>query len=162
MPVYHFTLHAYRSWNADHPDGYHQHGEKGVHPPNAAVARHRNLHAKFTPVEFTEPLQQVLIDMVQDICRRRKWRPHGMVANPSHIHLAISWPSAPPDAKAVQTVFKRLLGWCLAKHTGLFGRKWLSEGAKPERVKDRQHLRHLLDEYFPSHKGTYWREDAPL
>ena len=157
MPVFHFTLHAYNSWNADHPEGYHQHDEHGVHPPNPALGRWRSEHAKFPPMEFVQPLHQVLIDAAHDVCGRRRWRPHGIMVIPTHIHLAISWQGA-RESKDVQTILKRILGLALSRHLNMYGRTWFSEGGLPERVKNKKHLMYLLDEYFPGHRGTYWWE----
>ena len=53
MPVFHYTIHAYRSWNTDHPKGWVQRHEPGIRPPNKAIARHRNKIACFPPVVFT-------------------------------------------------------------------------------------------------------------
>ena len=40
MPVYHITLHAYRSWSPDHPRGYTRRG-KGYQKPDPEQARKR-------------------------------------------------------------------------------------------------------------------------
>jgi hypothetical protein len=38
MPVFHFTFHAYRSWNTDHPKGWVQHGDPGIKKPSKDFA----------------------------------------------------------------------------------------------------------------------------
>ena len=51
MPCYLFTLHAYRSWNADHPRGFVR--EQGrIEPPNPKLARFYDRNAKQPPVRF--------------------------------------------------------------------------------------------------------------
>jgi hypothetical protein len=72
MPVYHFTLHAYRTWSPDHLRGFVQR-ERGIQPPNEPLAREYDRVAKFEPVEFDRALQQVLICGLIDICQRRSW-----------------------------------------------------------------------------------------
>src|SRR5205085_9778091 len=90
MPVYHFTLHAYRTWRPSHPRGYTRHG-KGYQPPDAARAKDYDRRAKHSRVTFGRDIQKVLILGSIDICRRRKWRLHMVATDPTHVHLIVSW-----------------------------------------------------------------------
>ena len=76
MPVYHFTLHAYRSWRPDHPKGYTKRGE-GYQPPDPEQARKYDERATQEPATFDEETQRVLIRSAYDFCHRRKYRLHG-------------------------------------------------------------------------------------
>jgi hypothetical protein len=51
MAVYHFTLHAYRSWSPAHPRGYTQRG-KGYQPSDPAKAEEYDGRAKFPKAIF--------------------------------------------------------------------------------------------------------------
>jgi hypothetical protein len=77
MPVYHFTLHAYDSWNADNPKGWYQHGVAGKRFPAPGVAKYRVEHARWDEVHFADSEHADLILMARDIADRRSWRTHG-------------------------------------------------------------------------------------
>ena len=49
MAVYHFTIHAYRSWRPDNPSGY-VHHTKGLLPSDDETARWYEAHANFDPM----------------------------------------------------------------------------------------------------------------
>jgi hypothetical protein len=51
MPVYHFTIHSYRSWRADHPRGYTKRGER-YQPPDPEQAKRYDERAKQDPAKF--------------------------------------------------------------------------------------------------------------
>ncbi len=53
MAVYHFTIHAYRSWSPDHPRGYTEYGE-GYQLPSENVAQIYDDNATKDPVEFDQ------------------------------------------------------------------------------------------------------------
>ena len=61
MPVYHYTFHAYRSWNTDHPRGWVQRGEPGIRRTNVPLAYVRDRLATDLPVAFSEEEQQFLV-----------------------------------------------------------------------------------------------------
>jgi hypothetical protein len=67
MAVYHITLHAYRSWRADHPRGYTDR-KHGVLPPDPEKAQEWDDRAKHLKVEFDRARQAVLITGAADIC----------------------------------------------------------------------------------------------
>jgi hypothetical protein len=86
VPVYHFTLHAYRSWSPDHPRGYTQRG-KGYQPPDAEQAEKYDQRAKQPVATFDPEVQKLLIRIAHDFCKRRNTgmvrsnRSAGMLSN---------------------------------------------------------------------------------
>jgi hypothetical protein len=70
MAVYHFTLHAYRSWRPDHPRGYTKRG-KGYQPPDPEQAKKYDERAKQDPVKFVLEAQRVIIRVSHEFCTER-------------------------------------------------------------------------------------------
>jgi REP element-mobilizing transposase RayT len=156
MPCYHFTLHAYRSWNADNPRGFVQTG-RGIQTPNVALARYYNSAAKQQPVEFGPLHQQTILWIAWDACRNRGWRLHAVAFEPSHVHLVVSWTSS--DLwKRVRGKLKNLISWALSQGFGSEGRRWLVRKGSRKRVKNRKHFVYLINKYLPRHKGLFWKE----
>jgi hypothetical protein len=89
MPVYHFTLHAYRSWRPDNKRGYVRRGGKLL-PPDPKQAQNYDDRAKDEPAVFTTEVQRILIHTAADFCSRRKLSFHAAGSDPSHIHYVIS------------------------------------------------------------------------
>ena len=58
MAVYHFTIHAFRSWRPDHPRGYTRKGE-GYQPPDEEMAEKYDQAASQDAVIFERALQDV-------------------------------------------------------------------------------------------------------
>ncbi|HSV15521.1 MAG TPA: hypothetical protein VLI90_14770 [Tepidisphaeraceae bacterium] len=156
MPVYHFTLHAYRSWRADNRRGYVHHTD-GLCKPDKEIADARDRLAKFDEVTFDETIQRLLIRATLETCRRRNWRLHGAGNDETHLHLAISWKRFEP-VDDVMNRLKNALSFVLGKEIGPRGRKWFVRGGSRKRVNDSEHLDYLLDRYFPDHPGVFWRE----
>ena len=77
MGVYHFTLHAYRSWSPSHPRGYTERG-RGYQPPDPELAEEYDEQALFPRVTFDLVLQRVLVLGIADFCQRRHWRLHAV------------------------------------------------------------------------------------
>jgi hypothetical protein len=84
MPVYHFTLHAYRSWSPDNPRGFLQKNRKGIQPPNRALAHAYNNAANFDPILFTPDRQHLLLWGTYDVCSNRDWRLHSFASDHAH------------------------------------------------------------------------------
>jgi hypothetical protein len=156
MPLFHFTLRAYRSWNADHPRGYLKRGEKGVHEPDEALAEARDRLARFSAVRFDEEDARFLVEQSHDVVKRREAKLYGVTVIETHVHLVAGW-EGERDEEDVQTRLKRGFGFLLAGRHGTKGRPYFSRGGVPEAVRDREHLRYLLYEYFPRHHGVMWR-----
>jgi len=158
MPLFHFTFHAYRSWNADHPRGYVHRGEKGILPPDQILARARDHLANFPAVRFDDQDVQFFVTESHDVVQRRGWTLYAVTAVDTHLHLVVGWREQ-INEQDVQTKLKQGFGFVLAKRHGTKGRPYFSRGGVPERVKDMKHLRYLLDEYFPQHHSAIWRRE---
>jgi hypothetical protein len=160
MAVYHITLHAFGSWRADHPRGYTERHE-GYQLPNPEEQQRREENLTQAVVEFDEMMQRILIVGTHDICKRRGWRFHGAGNDKTHFHAAISWRGF-VDWQDVRDKLKNLLSLFLGRWRGVEGRTWFVEGGSRKRVENEEHLDHLLDTYFPGHRGVFWREGLPL
>jgi hypothetical protein len=160
MPVYHFTIHAYRSWSPNHRRGFTERG-KGYQPPSPEKAERYDNNAKQDKVIFDREIQEILILGATDVCRRRKWRLHGVGTDPSHFHIVISWRSFIPWNQ-VMGKLKNILSLILGRALNEPGRRWFVTRASRKRVKDADHLRHLLNTYLPDHPGVFWKEGMKL
>lgn len=162
MPVYLFTLHAYRTWRADNPRGYIQHGQYGVQPPRPKLATHRESIAKHPAVVFNKKQRSLMLRSSVDVAGRRGWALHAAAVTTTHIHLLVSW-NDHAEEKLVCTTFKRLLGLALSKQKGSTGNRWFSHGRDAKRVTDRKHFDHLVKVYLPRHVsqgGDVWLRDG--
>jgi hypothetical protein len=160
MPVYLFTYHGYRTWNADNPRGFVQEGE-GIQPPNQQLARSNDRFAQQLPVVFDPVMQEVLVWIAHDACVRRGWRPHFFATESTHVHLLTSWSSI-DSWPEVRRKLKTLMSLKLGEKLRCPGRKWFSRKASRKQVKDRQHFDYLMSKYLPRHSGLCWKEgDAP-
>ena len=155
MPVYHFTFLAYRSWSPSHAKGYVR-KKVGVLPRDPEMAASYDRQAKQAAALFDDELQGVLIEGAQDICDRRNWTIHAVATEPTHIHLLVSWSDDSLEWEHVQVTLKRLLGMMLSKHLNVKGKRWFVRKYSRKHVKDREHFDHLVNEYFPKHKGRLW------
>jgi REP element-mobilizing transposase RayT len=160
MPVYHFTLHAYRSWRPDHPRGYTQRG-KGYQPPDPDAAARYDERAAQPPAAFDLEVQRVLIRFAHDFCARRNYRLHAVGNEIGHAHFILSWPGF-SDWHEVMRRLKNALSTCLNKHFNTPGRKWFVRGGSRKRVSALSHLSHLQTKYLPSHPGLCWCEGSAL
>jgi REP element-mobilizing transposase RayT len=160
MPAYHFTLHSYRSWNADNPRGYVRYGQ-GIQPPSKSVARFYDSRAKQSPVLFDRRHQSTITWIVWDACRHRDWRLHCVAFEPSHVHILVSWRSN-DEWRIIRRKLKNLVSWALAKESAIEGRRWLVRKGSRKRVRDRGHFNYLVSNYLPKHGGLFWKEgDVP-
>ena len=157
MPVFHFTLHAYRSWPADHPDGYCRRGIKGVLPADPVVARQWDRHARALPVAFDRLCALRIIEVARKLALERQWRLHGIAVTAQHIHAVLSWRGREPPETVKQYLKGRTSRELSAAGLHHPGKKF-SRGALAVQVRDQAHLRRLLEEYLPGHCGEFWRE----
>jgi hypothetical protein len=162
MPVYHFTVHAYRSWNADHPRGYRQRGEAGTLRPSASLGYVRDRLAKHPPVEFDRDDQKFLITATQEAVARRRWKLYGVTVIEGHLHAVVGWEDSAISEDMIQAGLKRGLGFLLSQRFGTRGKPYFSRGGSPERVLNRKHLHFLLTEYLPKHRGPFWVDENIL
>ena len=160
MPVYHETLHAYRSWRADHRRGYTKRG-KGYQLPDPETAKEWDKRAKLDPARFEELVQKLIILIAYDFCVRRKMKLHAVGNEDGHTHLVVSWREY-RDCDEVIRRLKNVLATALNKYFGTRGKRWFVRGSSRKRVRDKRHLSHLMDRYLPDHPGILWREGIPL
>ena len=154
MAVYHFTIHAYRSWRPDHRRGYVHHTD-GLLPPDPLMATWHDAHAKFQPVPFDDEIQRILISGSHDICTRRSWRLHACGMDPTHLHLMVSWRPFTSCADVLNKL-KNVLSWQLGQQVGPVGRRWFVRGGSMRRVANIGHFTYLVRRYFPDHPGLFW------
>ncbi len=155
--VGHFVLHAYRSWNADNPNGYISRGHHGILAPDEGIARYRNRIAAQPVVVWDSASQDLILRLAKDICIHEIWRLHGVAITATHIHAVVSVRDSMEPA-TMQHRLKRLLGKNLSQGSGNRGKRWFSRGGQPTRVRDAKHLHYLLRQYLPQQGGLYWCE----
>jgi len=160
MPVYHFTLHAYRSWSPDHPRGYTRRG-RGYQKPDPEQARRYDERAKQDPAKFVREVQILLIRIAYDFCARRKFRLNGVGNEEGHVHYAMSWRGYCHWHEVMRRL-KNVLSTELNKHFDTPGRRWFVRGGSRKRVLNLPHLKRLVAKYFPDHPGPWWREGMQL
>lgn len=160
MPVYHFTIHAYRSWRPDNPRGYVHHTD-GLLPPDPEMAKWYDSNAKFGRVDFESEIQRLLVRESYAICARRKWRLHAIGNELTHLHQVVSW-NGFVRYQFVVGQMKGALSRALGLQIGPVGRKWFTRGSSERRVTRREHYDHLLEPYLPGHSGIFWMEGMPL
>jgi len=160
MAVYHFTYHAYRTWNADRPQGFVLRG-KGIQPPNPTLARKYDARANQPMMVFSERHQRTLLWIARDACEHRNWRLHCIATDPTHVHLLVSWQEFQPWEQ-VRAKLKNLMSWALSKEFQEKGRKWFVRNASRKQVENQRHFDYLMNVYLPSHRGLSWNEgDEP-
>jgi hypothetical protein len=157
MAVYLFTFHAYRSWNADRPQGYVRKDHAGILPTDLEMAKRYDRNAAEPPVIFEELHRRVIVWIVWDACVKRGWRLHYVVANPSHVHAMVSWTEF-VDWKKVSDKLKNLASLYLGRKCGTPGRRWFVHEQSRKRVRDRKHFDYLVNVYLPKHVGLHWKE----
>jgi len=164
MVTYHFTFHAYRTWNADRPQGFVLRG-KGIQPPNPTLARKYDKRASQPMTVFLERHQRTLIWLAWDACERRNWRLHQIATDPTHVHLLVSFSSSGQKFQPweqVRAKLKNLMSWALSKAFQEKGRKWFVRSASRKRVENQKHFDYLMNVYLPNHRGLSWKEgDEP-
>jgi REP element-mobilizing transposase RayT len=155
MPVYHFTLHAYRSWRPDHPRGYTLRGF-GYQPASKDAANEHDKRAKQPPTTFDRATQRQMLSILKTICTDEEWRLEAAAFDPSHVHVIISWKTF-NRWEDVDRRLKNLLSLKLNRANGTPGKRWFVRGrSAPRRVRDAKHFEHLTKRYLPDHPGIFW------
>lgn len=158
MPVFLLTIHAYRSWNADRPQGYVRRG-RGILPPDEETAKAYDHNALDEPAVFGADDQSRIASIVAHACGRRGWRLHAVAAETTHVHLLVSWRDDTRSARVcgkLKNLMSRELNLASARK-----RRWLSRGASRKPVRDRAHFDQLIRVYLPRHGGLVWVEGMP-
>ncbi|GEM_PF-516676 len=154
MPVYLLTVHAYRSWMPDRPEGYVRRGE-GILPTDPELAEVYNAIANEPAIRFGDEQQQLLIDESLTTSAKQSLRCHFAATDPTHIHLLLSWKTAKTSA-AVRKSIKTSL--TLRLNLECEQRTWFSRSGSRKRVTDEDHFNNLVQSYLPSHRGWKWSE----
>jgi hypothetical protein len=161
MPVYHFTIHAYRSWRPDHPRGYTVKG-KGYQPPDPDKAAEYDERAKQDSVIFDAAIQREILVLAHEICEKEGWRLECAGFDQTHTHLVLSWTGF-NRWEDVDRRLKNLLALKLNRGHKTPGKRWFVRGrSAPRRVRDAKHLNYLKKTYLPDHPGLYWERGQPL
>jgi hypothetical protein len=126
MPVYHFTIHAYRNWSPGHPRGYTRRGQ-GYQPPDDDAARAYDEQAKQDGAAFDDDAQRVLVRAAHGFCQRRKMRLHGVGNEEGHVHYVLSWRGY-ADWHEVMRRLKNVLATELNRHFNSPGKRWFVRG----------------------------------
>jgi REP element-mobilizing transposase RayT len=159
MAVYHYTIHAYRSWRPDNPRGY-VHHSRGLLPPDPLMANWYDAAATQDAVVFDDRIQRILLSTSHEVCVNRGWRLHAGGTDPTHLHLLVSWRGFVPCSD-VLTRLKNVMSLRLGQTVGPAGRRWFVRRGSTRRVLTRGHFRHLVCTYLPDHRGAFWREGLP-
>src|SRR3954452_16771961 len=137
MAVYHFTLHAYRSWRPDHPRGFTVKGI-GYQPPDPVAADVYDENAKQDPVVFDDRTQREILVLAHQICEEEGWRLELAVFDETHTHLVLSWTGFVPWEE-VDRRLKNLLVLKLNRLHGTPGKRWfVRRHSAPRQVNDRE------------------------
>jgi len=156
MPVYHFTLHAYRSWTPAHRRGYVRRG-KGILPTDPKMAQVYARAAKQPPVIFTTQIQKMLIEVARAECAAQHWRLHAAATDKTHVHFLVSWKAFIPWNDVIKRL-KNFLSYRIGRELGIPGRRWFVRDQSRRRVIERGHFEDLIHEYFPKHDGVGWKQ----
>ncbi len=112
-------------------------------------------------MRFDRPHQRILVWIVYDACRRRKWRLHFIATESTHVHILVSWHEYTLWGE-VSTRLKNLMSLALGRKLRSPGHKWFSRKGSQKRVQSKRHFDYLVEHYLPSHGGLFWREgDTP-
>ena len=152
MPWFHWTQHTRGSWMPDRDLGYFDRG-KGLRPADPVRASLYRRQMTDSGSFLTPEAQRVVIEAVLEACRHRGWRCGGIGSDAHHTHSAIGVP---------MEVERGVIRRCLKRNASIrlnqrFGTQdWWTDGGDVKRIRDRKHLTHLRETYFPKHDGWYW------
>jgi REP element-mobilizing transposase RayT len=158
MVVYLITLHAYRSWMPDRPQGYVRR-RHGILPTDMEMAKKYESIATQSELYFDEELQQLLIDEALVACEKQQLDCHFIATDSTHAHLLLRWTSTKSSAdvrKSIKSSLTRRLNRERKRRT------WFSRSGSRGRVEDESHFHYLMETYLPSHRGWKWSETRGL
>jgi hypothetical protein len=122
VAVYHFTIHAYRSWRPDHPRGFTRKGE-GYQPPDKEMAADYDEAASQDEVTFDSALQKEILVVANQICDEERWTLEAAGFDATHTHLVVSWRMFMSWERVDQRL-KNLLSLKLNRRRGITGKRW--------------------------------------
>ena len=151
MPVVHYTQHAYGSWMPDRGRGY-VHHDRGLCPrdePMGAIYRGKQRHPTG---EFAPEVQRAMIDVLIECETPLRIVVYAAGADDQHLHAALGY----FDERAWDEVCRSVRQSLSRRLNAAFGsRPWFTKKYDRRPVRYHEHLVHLANEYFPSHRG--WR-----
>jgi hypothetical protein len=166
MPVYLFTIHAYRSWSEGNPRGYVQRDE-GLKPSSANLATWREENSSHDPARFDLGDQRLLHEILVAIVAEKNCRLHAGSTTPTHVHGLTSFaePACGCDgaewcrrgcesrdyAEKFITRLKQKMGQALAKKYQTNGRPYFSRGWDLTPIRRMPHFRYHIETYLPKH-----------
>jgi hypothetical protein len=166
MPVYLFTVHAYRSWSEGNAKGYVQRDE-GLKPSSPNLASWREDHASHDPARFDAEDQHLLHEILVSIAAEKQCRLHAGTTTPTHVHGLTSF--AEPECGCSGAEFcrrgcagrenvekliirlKQKMGQALAKKHQTNGRPYFSRGWDLTPIQRIPHFRYHIETYLPRH-----------
>ena len=150
MPVVHYTQHAYGSWMPDRPRGY-VHHDRGLLPTDVAMAEQYRNRQRHPPTTFCSDAQRLILDAAEP----QRAVVYSVATDREHLHVAFgyrlerTWDAACRSLR--QSLTRRL-------NAGFKRRPWFTKKFDRRPVRDIGHLRHLAEEYHPSHRGWCWSQ----
>lgn len=152
MPVVLFTLHAYGTWMPDRPQGSFHH-ERGYQKSDAKLAAAYRTKQQWPAAHFDAKTQQVILNTLLELRSFQHLDLYGIAIDPSHVHVVAAW----KDDRTPEQVQDRLKHAVSQRlNESITKRPWFTRGGHDRRVRDRDHLKRLLDHYLPSHQGMNW------
>ncbi len=159
MPVYLFTIHGYRTWMPDHPDGYTRKNE-GVFAPDDAMNESYARRSAFDEIRFDVMRQKTVVDACIEFCQTISARLYYGVCVDTHVHPLVGW-TDDREWGRIHDRLKSVIALKLARSEGVKDRRWLASGRSGERVETSEHFGHLMTVYLPDHVGyTYFDPKA--
>ena len=140
----------------DRKEGFVRRG-RGIQPPDEGMADQYRRNAHHDCVVFDHRIQLAMIEEVQIACEKQNYRLHAAATDSSHLHALVSW-SSERTWMNVRSGIKSSLTRRL-NHTITRRGHWFSRNASRKRVRDRDHLDYLIQEYLPKHVGAQWYQD---
>jgi hypothetical protein len=166
MPVYLFTVHAYRSWSEGNANGFIQHGD-GLQAPNPALAEWRDDHASHEPARFDLADQDILHEILQVICKEKSCKLHAGATTLTHVHGLVSFTAPLCDCKGAEWCrrdcavricvekciirLKQKMGQAMAKKHETNGRPYFSRGWDLTPIRRMPHFQYHIQTYLPKH-----------
>jgi hypothetical protein len=166
MPVYLFTVHAYRSWSEGNRNGYIQRDE-GLKPPSPNLANWREEHASHDPARFDLADQELLHEILIAILKEKSCRLHAGATTMTHVHGLTSFKEplcgcqgaewcrrgCPGRMNAERLIIrlKQKMGQALAKKHETSGRPYFSRGWDLTPIRSQKHFQYHIETYLPKH-----------
>ena len=147
-----FTFHAHGTWLPDRDEGFYK-NKDGLRPPDDVEAGRYRTRMGGAPADFDDRAQRVLIEAVIGAAGPLDLMIRAVATDPAHAHVLCAWTDH-REPEQVQRSLKHSVSRALNLRIGQ--RQWLGRNGHDRRVRDEEHLVHLLEAYLPSHRGWKW------